>query len=195
MGTKEPLSAWPEGANSPAPTESSASIATAPRFETLYSELHRLARSQLRRNPGATISATTLLHEAYLDLRERDGARFADRAHFMAYAARAMRGIVIDYARNRHAQKRGGEFHLTALDTEQVDEYGADAGEVTGLGDALDALERADPMLAELVDLKFFGGLTIAEVAALRTVSERTVERDWVKARLFLRRALSEDAD
>jgi DNA-directed RNA polymerase specialized sigma24 family protein len=91
-------------------------------FESLYAELHRLAQSQLRRGPGVSLSATTLLHEAFLDLSSRDPARYPDRARFMAYTARAMRGLIIDYARNRRALKRGGAFHLTTIDTEIADE-------------------------------------------------------------------------
>jgi DNA-directed RNA polymerase specialized sigma24 family protein len=85
-------------------------------FGELYRDLHRLAARQLRRNGGSTLSATTLLHEAYMDISRR-GNEFPDRARFFAYAARAMRGLVIDYVRERRAQKRGGAFHLTALDT------------------------------------------------------------------------------
>lgn len=168
-------------------------------FRSLYAELHRLAQSQLRQSPGAALSATTLLHEAYLDLHMRDPARFPDRARFMAYAARAMRGIVIDYARRQQAHKRGGAFHLTTLDTEAGDASAsdssvADAGTLARIGDAVDALAQADPMLSEIVDLKFFGGLTLAEIAALRNVSARTIERDWLKARIFLRRILADDS-
>ena len=160
-------------------------------FRTLYHELHRLAQRQLRRGAGVSLSATTLLHEAYLDLSERDPARYPDRARFMAYAARAMRGLIIDYARNRHAQKRGGAFHLTTLDTDIADGT-ASAPDPSRIGDALDALAQVDAALAELVDLKYFGGLSVVEIAALRGVSERTVQRDWLKARLYLRRALGD---
>jgi RNA polymerase sigma factor (TIGR02999 family) len=163
-------------------------------FATLYAELHRLARAQLRANGGATLSATTLLHEAFLSMRERDASSFPDRARFVAYAARAMRGLVIDYVRNRRAQKRGGEFHLTAFDTEVVDASVTADEDVPRIGEALAALAQVDTHLAELVDLKFFCGLSIAEIAALRNVSERTIRRDWVKARLYLRRALTDTA-
>lgn len=162
-------------------------------FQSLYAELHRLARSQLRRGAAISLSATTLLHEAFLDFSARDPVRYPDRAHFMAYAARAMRGLVIDYARNRRALKRGGGFHLTTIDTEIADEV-ADDAQLSRLGDALDALAKVEPALAELVDLKFFGGLSIAEIATLREVSERTVGRDWLKARLYLRRVLGDTA-
>lgn len=162
-------------------------------FETLYGELHRLARSQLRRG-GASLSATTLLHEAYLSMRERDAASFPDRARFIGYASRAMRGLVVDYARQRHAQKRGGDIHLTALDTDIVDASAAEGEELLHIGDALDALAQTEPGLAEVVDLKFFCGLSIVEIAALRGVSARTIEREWLKARIYLRRALADES-
>lgn len=159
-------------------------------FVTLYAELHRLARAELHRNSRASLSATTLLHEAFLSMRERDPANFPDRAHFVAYAARAMRGLVIDYVRNRRAQKRGGEFHLTAFDTELDEADATDDEDIPRLGDALATLAQVDSGLAEIVDLKFFCGLSLAEIAALRNVSERTVRRDWLKARILLRRSL-----
>jgi RNA polymerase sigma factor (TIGR02999 family) len=159
-------------------------------FGELYRDLHRIAAIQLRRNRASTLSPTTLLHEAYMDMSRRV-PEFPDKARFFAYAARAMRGLVIDYARERHAQKRGGAFHLTALDTEVADV--TPAGEDLGaINDALGALERVDPPLAELVDLKFFCGFTFAEIAAQRGVSERTVQRDWQKARLMLHHALKD---
>lgn len=160
-------------------------------FQSLYDDLHRLAQRQLRRNAAVSLSATTLLHEAYLDLSARTPLRYPDQARFMAYAARAMRGLIIDYARHRHAQKRGGGFHFTALDAEVADQA-ADGQDLKRIGDALDSLAQVEPALAELVDLKYFGGLSIAEIAALREVSERTVQRDWLKARVYLRQVLGE---
>jgi RNA polymerase sigma factor (TIGR02999 family) len=160
-------------------------------FADLYGELHRLAARQLRRHAGATLSATTLLHEAYMDISARS-ALFPDRARFFAYAARAMRGVVIDYVRERRAQKRGGAFHLTALDTEVADDIPAPQN-LDALNDALAELERVDPPLAELVDLKFFCGFTFEEIAAQRGVSERTVQRDWQKARLFLHHIMTQE--
>lgn len=160
-------------------------------FAALYAELHRLARRQLGVHAsGATLGATTLLHEAYLDL-SRGAASFPDRARFFAYAARAMRGLIIDYVRERRALKRGGAFHLTALDT-GIAESVAQADELAPLADALDALAAAEPPLAELVELKFFCGFDFVEIAAMRGVSERTVQRDWAKARLYLHDALRE---
>ena len=174
------------------PAAGSGTPATAEQlFQSLYAELHRLAQSQLHSGVAVSLSATALLHEAYLDLSVRDAIRFSDRAHFMAYAARAMRGLIIDYARRRRAQKRGGAFHLTAIDTE-IAEQTPHAAELSRIGDALDALAQVEPPLAELVDLRFFGGLSITEIAAMRGVSERTVQRDWLKARLYLRSALGD---
>lgn len=164
--------------------------AAAQLFATLYRELHRLARRQLAANSAVTLGATTLLHEAYLDMSGR-GVVFPDRARFFSYAARAMRGLIIDYVRERRALKRGGEFVLTTLDTEISDAVAPD-GDLTPLGDALADLAQVDPGLAEIVDLKFFCGLSFIEIAQLRGVSERTVRRDWDKARVYLHGLLSD---
>lgn len=159
-------------------------------FAALYAELHRMARRELARSGGAAaISTTTLLHEAYLDISERDAAAFPDRAHFLAYAARVMRGLIIDYARSKQARKRGGEFQITTLDTD-VAESIADPLELSQVGAALDELATADPWLAHLVDLKFFCGFSFAEIAVMRGVSERTVQRNWEKARIYLHHAI-----
>lgn len=161
-------------------------------FAALYSELHRMAKRQLYRNAsGSTLSATTLLHDAYIDIAGR-AAGFPDRARFFAYTARAMRGLIIDHVRERRALKRGGEFHLTALDTRHAD-VASDSDDMSPLADALDQLARIDAPLAELVDLKFFCGFSFADIAAMRGVSERTVQRDWNKARVYLRHTLHDD--
>jgi RNA polymerase sigma factor (TIGR02999 family) len=153
-------------------------------FATLYSELRALAEHQLRRNAGASISATTLLHEAYLDMSSRD-AQFPDRARFMGYAARVMRGLIIDMVRERRALKRGAEFHITQFSTE-IDPPGIEDGELSRLSEALDELALHDPRVAEIVDLKYFCGFTFDEIAAQRGTSKRTVQRDWEKARIIL---------
>jgi RNA polymerase sigma factor (TIGR02999 family) len=159
-------------------------------FTTLYAELHRLARRQLaRQGGGVTLGATTLLHEAYLDIAGRDGPAFPDRARFMGYAARVMRGLIIDYARRRQAQKRGGEFEITSLEPD-IASPSVDAGELALIGEALDELATLDPQLAQVVDLKFFCGFSFSEIAAMRGVSERTVQRHWEKARICLHRAV-----
>lgn len=160
-------------------------------FAALYAELHDLARRQLARGPGATLGTTTLLHEAYLNIAGREGPRFPDRARFMGYAARVMRGLVIDYARRRQALKRGAGFEITTLG-DDVAGTAEDAGRLERIGEALDELARADPALAELVDLKFFAGLSLIEIGELRGVSERTVQRHWERARTFLYGAVRE---
>jgi RNA polymerase sigma factor (TIGR02999 family) len=162
-------------------------------FAALYDELHRMARRELaKRGAGVTLGATTLLHEAYLDISDRDGAAFPDRNRFMAYAARVMRGLIIDYARRRQAQKRGGEFEITAIATDLA-EPAADADELTRMSDALDDLEATDARLARIVDFKFFCGFSFVEIASMLGVSERTVQRDWEKARIYLHRVLRDD--
>jgi RNA polymerase sigma factor (TIGR02999 family) len=161
-------------------------------FAALYRELHELARRQLARGPGATLGTTTLLHEAYLNISGRE-ASFPDRARFMGYAAKVMRGLVIDYARSRQALKRGGGFALTAS-LDDVAEPAADAAELERVGEALERLAAADPALAELVDLKFFGGFSLQEIGEMRGVSERTVQRHWDKARTYLYSAIQRNA-
>ena len=164
--------------------------ATQALFTTLYSELHRLAKQQLAHGGrGLTIGVTTLLHEAYLDMAGRSDAEFPDRARFMGYAARVMRTLIIDHVRNRQAQKRGGLFELTSLTNDPV-VSSADERELTEISEALDKLAEADPELAELVDMKFFCGFSFGEIAAMRKISERTVKRQWRKARIYLHREL-----
>jgi RNA polymerase sigma factor (TIGR02999 family) len=155
-------------------------------FAALYSELHRLARRELaRQGVPLGLSATTLLHQAYLDMAEREGPAFPDRARFMGYAARVMRGLIIDHARNRQAQKRGGLFEITSLSTDLLEDA-VDYLELERIGEALDQLGKMEPALAEIVDLKFFCGFSFSEIAAMRAVSERTVQRNWEKARIYL---------
>jgi RNA polymerase sigma factor (TIGR02999 family) len=164
--------------------------AAAALFAALYTELHRLARRELRRRPaGETLGATTLLHEAYLDIARRAGASFPDRGRFMAYACRVMRGLIIDHARRRRAARRGGSFELTSLDTNTPApvQRGLD---LDRMGEALERLERLEPELAQVVDLKFFCGFSFAEIASMRGVCERTVQRRWDRARIYLHRAL-----
>jgi RNA polymerase sigma factor (TIGR02999 family) len=159
-------------------------------FAALYAELHRLARRELARCGAAvSLSATTLLHEAYLDMAGRGGPSFPDRARFMGYAARVMRGVIIDYARRQRAHKRGGQFEITSIATD-VGEKVADQRRLSAISDALDELATIDPMLAEVVDLKFFCGFSFAEIAGMRGTSERTVQRNWDKARLYLHRSI-----
>ena len=161
-------------------------------FTALYAELRRMSKRELaRQGGGVSLGASTLLHQAYLEIASDQGVSFPDRGRFMAYASRVMRGLIIDYARSRSAQKRGGEFHITS--TESALEQPADEGELTCIGDALDELAAVEPALVEVVDLKFFCGFTFAEIAAMKGLSERTVQRHWEKARMYLHRKLSTD--
>ena len=166
-------------------------------FSLLYGELHRLAEHALRRDGGAmTLGATTLLHEAYLNIAGREDVAFADRARFLAYASRAMRGLLIDYSRRRRTRKRGRHLEITLVgDEEPSSEATRTAEELALLGDALGELTALEPALAEVVDLHFFCGFSFAEIATLRRVSERTVQRDWRKARLLLHHGLTDDGE
>jgi RNA polymerase sigma factor (TIGR02999 family) len=164
-------------------------VATDALFAALYEELHRIAEAHLRRSAGhVTLSATTVLHEAYLDIARRDALVFPDRSRFLGYASRAMRGLIIDYVRRRNAQKRGGELTFTSLAEESHSTE--PAVDLERLDAALQELASFDPALAEVVDLKFFCGFSFAEIAAIRDVSERTVQRDWAKARALLHQSL-----
>ncbi|HVB85728.1 MAG TPA: ECF-type sigma factor [Candidatus Dormibacteraeota bacterium] len=162
--------------------------AAAALFAALYSELHKLAKRELaRQGIPVSLSATTLLHQAYLDVAGREGPSFPDRARFMGYAARVMRSLIIDHVRNRYAQKRGGGFEITSFPTDELQMSG-ELPELEHLSAALDELSVVDPPLAEIVDLKFFCGFSFAEIGAMKAVSERTVQRQWEKARIFLYR-------
>jgi RNA polymerase sigma factor (TIGR02999 family) len=172
------------GVSSEQQPDAAASVTHSRLFASLYGELRQLAERQLQRNAGAPVSPTTLLHEAYLGMRGRD-AVFPDRERFIGYAARVMRGLIIDFVRDRCALKRGGEFHFTQLPT-QVPESSKEETELSRISEALDELAARDAKLAELVDLKYFCGYTFDEIAAQRGASARTVKRDWEKARALL---------
>ena len=157
-------------------------------FTVLYSELHRIAKRELARQ-GAPMSlgATTILHQAYIEISGKKSLSFPDCERFMAYSARVMRGLIIDHARSRHALKRGGQFEITAL---QSDIDAPDEHELSRISGALDELGKAEPELAEIVDLRFFCGFTFAEIAAMKKISERTAQRHWEKARIYLHRTV-----
>ena len=156
-------------------------------FAMLYRDLHAMAERQLRRNgAGDTLGTTSLLHDLYLNLADRPGTTFPDRARFLAYAARAMRGLIIDRFRSRGAIKRGAEFRLVSLEGDPPALPAEPSGDLEAIDAALHTLGTADPALAELVDLHFFAGFSLVEIAGMRGVSDRTVQRDWRKARLLL---------
>ena len=137
-------------------------------FATLYDELHRLAEAQLRRSAGPiTLGTTTLLHEAYVQLSKREQLSFPDRNRFFGDAARAMRGLILNYVRDRRAQKRGGELTFTSLDDTDV-AAATPSEDLEPLDRALEELAALEPALAELVDLRVFCGLSFAEIATIR---------------------------
>ncbi|MCW5579036.1 MAG: sigma-70 family RNA polymerase sigma factor [Dokdonella sp.] len=162
---------------------------------TLYQELHGMARRQLAgQQQGHTLDATALVHEAYLKLIGRDpgSIQFDDRSHFFAYAASAMRSVIVDYARQRLAQKRGGDLHrVTDLPDDIEGGFSLDE-DMLGLDRALEQLTSVDPRLTKVVELRYFAGLSELEIAALLERSERSVRRDWQKARMYLLASLRE---
>lgn len=161
-------------------------------FTLLYRELHRLAKRQLARQGDVSVSPTTLIHEAYLDMAGQEGQTFPDRGRFMAYAAKVMRGLIIDHVRNRLAIKRGGAFELTSLTT-NIGNAIPDDKELAQISQVLDDLAQVDSSLSQIVDLKFFCGFSFHEIAVMLGVSERTAQRKWEKARIYLHRSLRSD--
>ena len=156
----------------------------------VYEHLRRIAHRQRANGQHDTLNTTGLVHEAYLKLSDRGTDAWTDRAHFLALASVAMRHVLVDHAKARLSQKRGGERQRVTLDTgvmsaEQQPETLLD------INDALDRLSIVEPRLARVVECRFFGGLSEEETAAALEVTTRTVQRDWVKARMLLRRALS----
>ena len=161
-------------------------------FAALYHELRSLAARQLRGEDCQR--ATSLVHEAYEKLVRHGGVDANDREHFFAVAARTMRQIVVDHVRARHAQRRGGKQIVVPIETTAMEAaaQGRD-DEVLALDDALGRLAVVDPALASLVELRFYGGLELTEIAAFGERSERSLKRDWRRARAFLYRELSTD--
>ncbi|MCP4205150.1 MAG: sigma-70 family RNA polymerase sigma factor [bacterium] len=163
-------------------------------FPLVYRELRAMAHRQLaRRVPGDSLVTTALVHEAYLKLVDRSRAAFNDRGHFFAVAARAMRQILVDQARKRTSKKRGGRERKVTLEEGKVP-LRERAAEVLALDEALARLEKIEPRLGQVVELRFFGGLSVEEAAEALAVSARTVKRDWRRARIFLHRELSREA-
>ena len=160
---------------------------------TLYQELHTMARRQLSGQHGYTLDATALVHESYLKLLGSTGtAKFEDRAHFFAYAASSMRSVVVDYARSRLARKRGGDLKRVADIPEEVEGNLRLDEDMLALNDALEKLAAADERLAQVVEMRYFAGLSELEIAELLQRSERSIRRDWQKARMFLLSAMQD---
>lgn len=155
-------------------------------FGVVYGELRRIARRQLaREGEGHTLETTALVHEAYLRLIDQSRAQFADRAHFFAVAAQMMRRVLIDHARRIRAAKRGGEWRRVDLDRAEIP-VEERAGTLLQLDEALSRLAAVNPRLSQVVECRYFGGMTEEETAAALGVTDRTVRRDWVKAKGWL---------
>jgi RNA polymerase sigma factor (TIGR02999 family) len=162
-------------------------------FEAVYAELRRIASHQTRNErPGHTLGTTGLVHEAYLKLADQTRVEWQDRTHFYRVAARAMRRILIDYARRYRAQRRGGGLQRVSLGEEAT---AAERGDtLLALDEALDRLASVNQRLSQVVECRYFGGLTEEETAEALGVTSRTVQRDWAKARGWLYLELGEEA-
>jgi RNA polymerase sigma factor (TIGR02999 family) len=160
-------------------------------FEQLYPELRRLAHARLAGGGRNTLLDTTsLLHECYLKFAGAGRLDVNDRTHFLAYTARAMRSIIVDFARGRLRERRGGDAAHTELNTERIDGLPAGDEQVVAVHEALQDLAGREPRLARVVEMRYYGGLSEQEIAAALGVTDRTVRRDWEKARLLLADAL-----
>ncbi|HRD97457.1 MAG TPA: ECF-type sigma factor [Rubrivivax sp.] len=156
-------------------------------FGLLYDELRRLARARLRQHQTLTLLDTTsLVHESFIKLVGVQSVAVDDRNHFFAYASRVMRSVIVDFARAKLAERRGGDAERVVLDTELGDKLAAPENDVLRVHEALEVLAQADARLAQVVEMRYFGGMTEAEIAAALSVTDRTVRRDWEKARLLL---------
>ena len=199
--TSAPPAPAPASSTSPAPTPSTPSAASTPAapatpsdpaasaralFPVLYRELRWLARSKLAGGGRPTLLDTSaLVHEAFLRM-QRDGISLRDREHFLAYAATTMRSVVIDFIRRRRTQRRGGDVEHVTLDTRAARELGETDDEILAVHEALETLAQVDARLVQVVEMRYFAGLSDAEIGSALNVHERTVRRDWSRARLLL---------
>ena len=162
-------------------------------FSVLYGELHRLARTRLRGNRDLTLLQTTaLVHESYFRFLKAGQVRIIDRSHFLAYASRAMRSIIVDFFRERSAKRRGGDDIRVPLDPEIAEPVPAGETEAIRVHQALEELSLVSDRLTRVVEMRYFAGMTESEMAEALGVTERTVRRDWEKARILLATALKQ---
>jgi RNA polymerase sigma factor (TIGR02999 family) len=160
-------------------------------FSVLYDDLHRIAHARLRGNQPLTLLNTTgLVHDAYLRFLKADRLEVSDRLHFLAYAARVMRSIIVDAVRKRQAERRGGDAIHVTLNTAIGESVQAQEDEIARVGDAVADLAKLDNRLAQVVEMRYFAGMTEVDIAEALGVTERTVRRDWEKARALLFAAL-----
>ena len=163
-------------------------------FALAYDELRVAAHQRLSRNrSGETLHTTVLVHEAYVRLVDRTRAELADRAHFLALASRAMRFVLIDHLRAAQAEKRGGAMAAVSLDDVELADEAPDGSDLLALNEALERLAGHSPRLAQVIEYRFFGGLTYEEIAEALSVSVPTAKRDWVRARAWLFEAMQSD--
>jgi RNA polymerase sigma factor (TIGR02999 family) len=161
----------------------------------MYRELRQLAHARLKRSEHITLLDTTsLVHEAYLRLTKVGRLNVTDRSHFLAYAARVMRSIIVDFVRQRRADRRGGEQQRVTLDTDIAESAHAETDQVIRVNDALLDLEQVDGRLVRVVEMRYFAGMSEQEIAECLGVTDRTVRRDWEKARSLLSAALQSPA-
>lgn len=164
-------------------------------IDLVYDDLRVIAHRHLRSTDGdPTLHTTALVHEAYLRLEGVEGGTWESRGHFFAFCSKAMRHVLIDYARRRRAAKRGGDQARVPLE-EVPGSLDAEVVEVLAVNEALERLARHDERMARIVECRFFGGLTVAETAEALEVSTRTVEREWTRARIYLQRLLESGED
>ena len=162
-------------------------------FELLYHELRRLARSRLASGGrNVLLDTTALVHESFLRLQGAGKVNLVDRNHFMAYAATAMRSVIVDYVRQRAAEKRGGDVDHVTLDTGVAESIGATDQEIVDVHEALEALGKVDQRLVQVVEMRYFAGLSDDEIGAALGVTGRTIRRDWERARLLLAEMLEQ---
>jgi len=159
----------------------------------VYNELRRLAHRYLQKErPDHILQSTALVHEAYLRLMKKSGKKFENRAHFFAICAQLMRQILVEYARNRRAAKRNGGQTLTLNDNMAL--VKSKSVDLIALDDALEALAKFDPQQSRIVELRFFGGLSIEETSRVLDISEATVKRDWTTAKIWLHHQMNRTA-
>ena len=167
------------------------SSALADVFPLIYEELRRLAGQQLRREPdGHTLSPTALVHEAYMRLVDYSRIEYANRAHFLAIASTAMRRILVDHARAHRSLKRGGGLRPVSIDAVELG-TGERADVLVAIDEALERLRQVEPRQAQVVECRFFGGMTEEETAAALGIGLRTVKRDWARAKTWLHREVA----
>ena len=164
--------------------------ATQELFSHLYDDLHRLAHARLQRNePITLLDTTSLVHETFLRVLKSGRVEASARPSFMAYAAQVMRSIIVDFVRQRHAERRGGKDERVPLDA-VVESVPSPEEEVLRVSEALDELAKVDARLVKIVEMRYFAGFTEEDIALALGINERTVRRDWQKARLLLSLAL-----